>query len=111
SPSVKTTFDGLGRAKTVYMTDRQYDAAPGASGNYANAASVSDDVVFEQTTYTYNSDGLNELTTHRMRAHNAGDSRVGDLAALTGGDAAYVITTFTGTYFDGADRVIRTVNC
>lgn len=110
SPAVKTVYDGLGRLKTAFITDRHDDAAPGATDNRDDAASVSDDVVFEQTEYRYiASVGLNDLVTHRLRTHDADDSKVGDLTGLTGGDADLVITTYSAMYYDDADRVIRTV--
>ena len=115
APAVKTVYDGLGRVKATYVTDRRStsgtyrDIAPGSSGNYAAAVSVADDTVLEQTNYRYiKYNGLNDLVTHRMRTHNA--THYGDLAGFTGGAASDVITTYEGIHYDGADRVIRTVS-
>jgi YD repeat-containing protein len=114
APATKMTYDGLGRVKTVYVTDRAGDALPGQSDNYDDASSVADDVVFEQTTNSYieadgSYKGLNDLITHRMRTHDAPDTSTGDLAGFSGSDADLVITTYSGLYYDTANRVIRTV--
>ncbi|MBL0922024.1 MAG: RHS repeat protein, partial [Phycisphaerales bacterium] len=111
SPTVKTTYDGLGRPKVVYVTDRRGDAAPGASGSHDDAKSVSDDYVVEQTTYTYRAagssqpvnGGLLELTTTHRRAHDAGSA-----AGALSGSAA--VASYTGTIYDAADRPIERVD-
>lgn len=106
--ATKATFDGLGRVKTSYITDRGGDAAPGASGNHAAALALTGDIVLEQMTRRYIADeGLLDLVTTRQRAHTAGG---GDTAALDGLASAKSIVSYTGTYYDDADRVIRSVN-
>lgn len=113
-PARKTTYDGLGRPATVYVTDRRDDAAPGASGNFADvydtsghAADVDGDVVLEQTDYRYILDeGLLDLVTVRRRAHDATTSETGALDG-TGISASKVITSYSGTWYDAADRPIR----
>jgi RHS repeat-associated protein len=121
SPGTKSTFDGLGRPETTYITNRGGDAAPGATGNHADVydstnheAKVNGDQVIEQRDYRYISGstpathaGMLDLVTTRRRAHDATSS---DTGALSGLSSAKSIVTFTGTYFDGADRVIRSVN-
>jgi len=115
SPSIKRKFDELGRLQHEYVSDRGGDAAPGASGNYADARSLSGDVVVEQTTYRHvqpdsyaqpkQAAGLVDLVTTRLRAHDA--SHTGALDAA-GASSPAVIASYRGLYYDGADRVIAT---
>ena len=120
-PMSKTTFDGLGRPDVSYITNRGSDADPGASGNHADVydasnfeADVTGDVVLEERHYNYIDGGtpaahagMVDLVTSYRRAHTASTSTTGELSAAA---SANSIVTFTGTFFDGADRVIRSVN-
>ncbi len=120
-PGSKTSYDGLGRPVTTYVTDRRDDAAPGAVDNHAHVylthkAQVDGDVVFEQMSYSYILDtetthvGQLDLATTRRRTHDADDTKTGDLSGFTAPDDKLVITTYAGTDYDGADRVIRSIN-
>lgn len=124
-PMQKMTYDGLGRAVASYLSDRGSDAAPGGSGNYADvhdvsihAADLTDDVVFQEsaTRYIvpgdYTNDaftGLADLMTTRLRTHAATDTETGSLAALAGveADDICVITTYSASFYDAANRPIR----
>lgn len=120
-PMTKSTFDGLGRPSVVYVSDRRDDALPGASGNHADVytaatfvANVTGDVVLEQRNYRYidgstpgSHAGMLDLVTSRRRSHGIADTVTGALSSLT---SSRSIITYTATFFDGADRVIRSVN-
>ncbi len=124
-PMQKMTYDGLGRAVASYLSDRGSDAAPGGSGNYADvhdvsihAADLTDDVVFQESAtryivpgdYTNDSfTGLADLMTTRLRTHAATDAKKGSLAALADveADDICVITTYSASFYDAANRPIR----
>jgi len=109
--ATKTTYDGLGRVKVSYTTNRGGDAAPGASGNHADAESVSGDIILQQVEMSYIASGRGagavDLRTVRERSHDASTSDTGDLSGLA---SAKSIVSFSGSYFDTADRPIRAVN-
>jgi len=127
SPAVKVEYDGLGRNTKVFVTDRRGDAAPGASGNYADVydadpayhdAVLAGDVVVEETSNRFIAAptsapfndpraGLVDLVTTRLRSHLATDSNTGSLAGL---DSNKSITTYTGMFYDLADRLERSVD-
>lgn len=118
SAATKTAYDGLGRVKAAHTGDRGGDDAPGASGNYADVYDTSthvsvlaSDVVIEQVNYRYiANEGLLDLVTTRQRAHrgiNLGTALVtdSDTGALDGLASTKSIITYSGTYYDDADRV------
>ncbi len=122
-PGTKTSVDGHGRPAIVYTTDRGGDVDPGGTDNYDDVydstdhlATVDGDVVFQQTEYRYIDDtasahtGVVDLMTKRMRTHDAVDTDTGDLADFTSPNDDLVITTYAGTFYDDADRVIQSVN-
>jgi len=105
--ATKTEHDALGRVTKTYTTDRRGDAAPGAAGNYADAASVAGDVVLTETEHSYITDtGLVDMTTTRQRAH---DAVVGDTGALSGLISEKKITTYSASYYDAAGRPVHSV--
>lgn len=104
APGVKRTFDGLGRTKLVYVTDRGGDAAPGASGNHADAAGLSGDRVLEQTGNTYTLADRLKLSSTRRRNH---DAPLTDYGAL---DADNSVITYVGFVYDAANRQVGTIN-
>lgn len=107
APGRKTVYDDLGRVETVYVTDRSGDDDPGAAGNYADADDVTGDLVIEQRDFRYIADTtLTDLVTRRVRAHDASSSDTGALNALA---SAKKITTYSASYFDDANRPIRSV--
>jgi RHS repeat-associated protein len=128
-PIAKTTYDGLGRTKAVYITDRDGDKAPGTgeagttgtTNGFTNVhllashtANLTGDRVVEQVEYRYISTGLStdigygraDLITSRARAHDALGTTTGNLA--NAGDDA--ITTYTAMYYDAAGRVTHTAD-
>lgn len=115
APGTKVTYNALGQITNAYVTDRGGDGLAG-SGSHAHvyasyAANLTDDVVFEETEYDYRTgEGLLDLVTTRIRAHDTPETKTGALSAFTGGDADYVITSFTGAEYDTADRVVGVVD-
>ncbi|MCC6675508.1 MAG: hypothetical protein IT436_00055, partial [Phycisphaerales bacterium] len=105
-PGRKTKFDAHGRAKKTYTTDRYGDAAPGASGSYADATSVDDDFVIQQEEYRYNNAGRLDLVTTRRRVTKFLDD--GDLDQS--GSIPPAVVTFVGYDYDSAMRRTHTVN-
>lgn len=110
SPATKRVLDAQGRTKTLYVTDRAGDAAPGESGTYASVTGsgmLTDDNVIEQTQYTYGgSDGPwpdRLALVKTMRRHH--DS--GATGALTSSSA---VVTYLGYYYDTALRRTYTVD-
>jgi RHS repeat-associated protein len=108
-PGSKTAYDRLHRPSVVYQVDRLDDASPGTSGNHADASTVADNRVIEQTEYTYvaanlttpvRGTGQAELITHRMRLHNATSPGV-----LAGTNS---VATYTLYQFDDAARAFKT---
>jgi YD repeat-containing protein len=108
-PAQKVEYDSLGRMTKTWTTDRGGDAAPGASGNYADATSLSGDIVVEQSETQYITDtNLADLSTHRVRAHDVAAGQTGDLTGLSSASTKS-IATFNGMYYDDAGRPIRSV--
>ncbi|MDZ4827043.1 MAG: hypothetical protein SGJ13_11355, partial [Actinomycetota bacterium] len=113
-PMQKMSYDGLGRPKIVYLSDRRSDPLPGASGNFAavfnlstHATNVSDDVVLEQSSSRYvTGRGVMDFSTRRVRTHDATTSDVGALDS-GGYPSSKVITTYSGAWYDAANRAIR----
>jgi RHS repeat-associated protein len=113
-PAQKSTYDGLGRPKAVYLTDRRNDPLPGAANNFAavfnlstHAANVSDDVVLEQANTRFIAGrGLADFVTRRQRTHDAGTSDVGALDSV-GYPSNKSIATYSGAWYDAANRAIR----
>lgn len=109
-PAQKFEHDSLGRVVKTWTTNRGGDAAPGASGNYADATALTGDIVLEQTQTRFIADtNLVDLTTRHLRAHDVSSGDTGDLLALST-PAGKVISTFSATYYDDAGRPIRSVN-
>jgi RHS repeat-associated protein len=107
SPGVKRSYDGLGRVVATYWTDRGGDAAPGASGTYAHAATLTDDHVFEQTLNTYAKHdqkwtGSLIGSTLTRRTHDL--SGTGALSNSTS------VNTFTGYLYDAVGRGTATID-
>ncbi|MCC6284905.1 MAG: hypothetical protein IT439_06315 [Phycisphaerales bacterium] len=118
-PHSKRAYDGLGRVTADYITDRNGDAAPGASGNYDDVADIvevaesldrvrgvnlTDDRVIEQSTSKYDDSGNLILSTRTQRIHSISDSITGALDEESG------ISTYVGYIYDAADRMVATVN-
>ena len=96
----KSSFDGAGRLTVEYTTDG------GSGSTYADASSVSGDIVLEQTENTYDKSGntIEELT--RERFHDAsGTGALGDPGSGIGARVSYM-----GFYYDLANRPTDTVD-
>ena len=102
-PGRKTQYDALSRASTVFITARTDDGAPGTTGNYADALSVSDDQIIEQIEYQYNDLGIAEFITTRLREHDAGTLA----GALTSTNS---VGTYVGMLYDSAGRQTASVD-
>ncbi len=111
APAEKTVYDGLGRPKAMYITDRGGDAAPGAANSFEDASSLAGDIVLEQTETHYiasnapRNAGKVRLQAQRLRAHNA--TATGDLAAA---GASQSVTMWTGSTYDDLGRTIQTID-
>ncbi|MCC6678250.1 MAG: hypothetical protein IT436_14005, partial [Phycisphaerales bacterium] len=108
SPGRKSVFDAHGRTTAAYITDRDGDAAPGASGSYADATALTSDRVLEQTEYRYSDADRLELVTMRRRVPAFTGTGDLDQSAVSGVPAAVV--TYTGYDYDSALRRTHTVN-
>ena len=98
----KSTYDGAGWQVMQYQTD-------GGSGtSYADASTVSGDIVLSQTQYLYNGDGEVTETITSDRFNTDHDSATGALGTPTSGVEARVY--YSGNYYDLADRLIATVD-
>ena len=94
----KTTHDSLGRATIRYSG---YDLE---ETSYADAFTVTDDVILEQSETTYD-DASNVLqTTLRQRYHNAPDNQTGALQNPTTTPKARV--TYSAAWQDGFGRTV-----
>ena len=98
----KTTYDGLGRSTVAYVG---YDLA---ETSYADAFSVSDDVILEQTETIYDRASQVIQTTRRQRYHNAPDSQTGPLQNPTTTPKARV--TYGAAWQDAIGRTIATAD-
>ncbi len=98
----KMVYDGASRETKRYTTDGKDDPAPGASGNYTAAGSVSDDVVLEQVETSYDGNGNPTLIATGQRDHDKTD--LGDLTSLN------ARISLVGNYYDSADRLTNQVN-
>jgi RHS repeat-associated protein len=107
APATKTTYDGLGRTTTTYVTDRGGDTAH-SDVHASNASVLTGDTVFEEVSQRYITatglrKGLPDLLTVRRRAH--GDTATG---AITSSSTAVV--SYAMTFYDAAERVSRTAD-
>jgi RHS repeat-associated protein len=92
--------DGAGRDVMDYTTD-------GAGGTtWAEAGSLANDTVLEQSQTVYDSDGNVIETIDKQRFHNANGT--GALGSPTSGIGARV--SYTADYYDNADRLTADVN-
>ncbi len=96
----KYLHDGAGRQTKTYLTDGGGDTA------YGDADDVTGDNVLQQseTTYDTNSNGI--LVTAKQHFHD--DTGTGELGTASTGNKARV--SFQASYFDGADRLVNSVD-
>jgi len=102
--AIKKVYDGLGRAKSLFATDRGGDDLTGASA-YGQATSRSGDTVFEQVNRTFDGLGRLSLIAHLRRLHDT--AATGDLQVSASPPNA--VTTYTGLAYDPANRLIGQV--
>ena len=91
----KTTYDSLNRPTVRY-------SGYGTDSTYDDIFSVADDVVMEQSEFSYDDAGNIIQTTIRQRYHNAPDSQTGALKTPTLSPAARV--TYAANYPDAVGR-------
>ncbi|MBA4192465.1 MAG: hypothetical protein C0467_31235, partial [Planctomycetaceae bacterium] len=96
----KLVYDGVGRVTTGYLTDG------GGDTTYADAGTVTGDIVVEQSETTYDKDSNVLVTTNRQRFHNA--SGTGALGTPSSGIGARV--SYAGYYYDNSGRLTSSVN-
>lgn len=96
----KFVYDGVGRVVASYTTDG------GGDSSWSDANSVSGDVVLSQTETTYDANSNPIFTISRDRFHD--ETGTGALDTPTSGVHARV--SYSGAYYDLADRLIATVD-
>ncbi|QGQ25646.1 hypothetical protein F1728_24495 [Gimesia benthica] len=99
---IKQIYDSLGRRTTTYWA---YDLD---ETDYADAGSVIDDIVIEQTETAYDDAGNVIQKNSRQRYHDAAASQTGALQNPSTTPKARV--TYLATYSDAIGRRIATVN-
>jgi RHS repeat-associated protein len=96
----KYQYDGAGRLTKSFTSDG------GGDTSYADAFTVTGDIVLSQAEYAYDANDNLSQTTVRQRFHDA--SGTGELGTPTSGIAARV--SYAGFYYDLADRLTATVD-
>lgn len=104
----KYLYDGAGRQTVAYTTDGRGDSAPGTSTSWANAGSVSGDIVLSQVETQYDANSNPIFVTDRERMHDDPSTNLGVLGTPTTGNPARVY--YSGKYYDAADRVTDSVD-
>ena len=110
SPGTKKVLDAHGRTKTLCVTDRKDDNAPGDSNNYTHASEFTNDIILEQTEFTYGGGSVpwpDRLVLTKTLRRNHDETAVGGLVAS--GTGAMGIATYVGYYYDSALRRTHTV--
>lgn len=98
----KDIYDGAGRLVTEYNTD-------GGSGTtWANASSVANDIVLEQTETIYDGDSNVIETIDQQRFNDV--TGTGALGGPNSTNAPQARDYYTGSYYDAADRLTATVD-
>jgi RHS repeat-associated protein len=98
----KTTFDSLGRPAAIY---NGYDLG---ESSYADAFTVTDDVILEQAETVFDNAGNAIQVTARQRYHNAVDTQTGPLQDPDTTPKARV--TYAASYPDPLGRVVAMAN-
>jgi RHS repeat-associated protein len=96
----KTAYDGVGRPTTVSTADG------GGDSSYSDAGSVTGDAVLEQREITYDGNGDVLATVTRLRFHD----ETGTGALGTPSSGAHARVSYTGAYYDKADRLTASVD-
>jgi RHS repeat-associated protein len=97
----KTVYDSLGRVLKQYIGHDTDEAT------HAEAASVADDTILEQTETLYNEVGNVLFVTARRRMHNA--TGTGELNDPSGSQPK-ARTSYTAAWYDPIGRVLATAN-
>ncbi|MFN9292192.1 MAG: hypothetical protein ACK6EB_29295, partial [Planctomyces sp.] len=92
----KTMYDILGRATSQYTG---YDLD---ESTYAEALTVTDDTILEQSSSSYNEVGSVLSVTAKQRYHDAPASQTGALGTPTTSPKARV--TYSASWYDGTGR-------
>lgn len=111
TPGTKRVFDAHGRTKTLCVTDRKDDNAPGDSNNYTHASEFTNDIILEQTEFTYGGGSIpwpDRLVLTKSLRRNHDETAVGGL--VVSGTGAKGIAAYVGYYYDSALRRTHTVN-
>ncbi|MCW2892950.1 MAG: repeat-associated core domain protein, partial [Actinomycetia bacterium] len=104
----KYAYDGADRVTTEYQGDGGVIALGLATAKtLADATTISNDVVLDQVTYTYDGDGNVIFTVHKQRDDNAGTTggALGDPST-----APKARVSYEAFYYDGANRPTDDVN-
>ena len=102
----KTEYDRASRPTKVSCTDGGGDAAPGATGNWASAADVMDDVVLAQRETTYDKNSRPIFLVSRERFHD--ETATGALGNSSTQPKARV--SYSATYYDGIGRETNNID-
>ena len=101
APVTQSRYDGAGRLTGSYTLGNL------PATTWANATSLTNSLVLEQTEYGYNSAGSVIQTTNRERFHDASTTAFGSLGTPTAGIPARV--SYATSYYDVADRLTASV--
>ncbi len=105
----KVQYDGLGRTTKSITSDGGGDTAPGSSGNWADALTVTGDIVLKQSEYLYDENSNVILTATRQLFHDATHTgELGDPSSTSGTAKARVYDS--AAYYDRSNRVIVSMN-
>jgi RHS repeat-associated protein len=114
SPTDKYTYDGAGRMTFSYVTDGgavNNTSSPGTIlSSWSAADTVSNDIVLNQTQYTYDADGNVIMATTRQRFDDASTTSKGSLGTPTSTGSAHARVSYLLSYYDAANRLIETVD-
>lgn len=101
----KMQYDGASRLIKQFLTDGD-DALGTRETSYASATDVSGDIVLEQTEFRYDANGNVEFTINKQKHDDTIDA--GELGNSATAPRARV--SFSGTWFDQADRIVQEVS-
>jgi RHS repeat-associated protein len=98
----KDVFDAAGRQTTEYLTDGAGDST------WADASSVANNYVVQQTETQYDGDSNPLLVTTRQRFHDA--TATGALTTPTSMSGPKARVSYVASYYDAADRLVHQVD-
>ena len=106
----KYVYDGAGRLTKQYLSDGGILANPSTWNNYSNAASVSNDIVLQQTENTYDANSNVIAITTRQRFHNDATSGAGLGSLMDPSNNPKARATYRAFYYDAANRLTDLVD-